>query len=140
MAVRVLAGNDEKIASTETYVSSNLAFHVRVYLPKINDGTGGTIAVNKEVRIESLGTGSIEVVTLSGSRVGIVPARTKGVVVSHAGQAQGEPDTWVFHALWTPPATFIADPTGGGTVDTQSRTAINGILAVLKNAGLVKAE
>jgi len=140
MAVRVLAGNNEVIASTETYVSSNLPTSVRVYLPKINDGTGGTIAVNKEIRIESLGSGSIEVVTLGGGRVGTIPGRTKAVVVSHAGQVQNEPDNWVFHALWTPPATFIADPTGGGTVDSQSRTAINGILAVLKNAGLVKAE
>src|SRR5437667_6391047 len=81
MAVRVLAGNNEVVASTETYVSSNLSFHVRVYLPKINDGTGGTIAINKEIRIESLGSASIEVVTLGGSRVGIVPARTKAVVV-----------------------------------------------------------
>ena len=140
MAVRVLAGNNESIASTETYVSSNLSFHVRVYLPKINDGTGGTIAINKEIRIESLGSGSIEVVTLGGSRVGTVPGRTKAVVVSQAGQVQGEPDRWVFSRLAVPSATFIADPTGGATIDAQARTAITSVLAVLKNAGLVKAE
>jgi len=140
MAVRALAGDNEVVLSTETYVSSNLAARVRVYLPAIKDGTGGTIAVNKEIRIESLGSGSIEVVTLGGSRVGIVPARTKAVVVSHAGQVQSEPDLWVFHAMWTPPATLIADPSGGATVDSQARTAITSILTVLKNAGLVKAE
>ena len=140
MAVRILAGNNEVIASTETYVSSNLPTSVRVYLPKINDGTGGTIAINKEIRIESLGASSIEVVTLGGSRVGIVPARTKAVVVSQAGQAQGEPDRWVFSRLAAPSATFIADPTGGATIDAQARTAITSVLAVLKNAGLVKAE
>ena len=140
MAVRAIACNNEVVLNTESYVSSNLPTTVRVYLPTINAGAGGTVAVGKEIRIESLGTGSIEVVTLGGSRVGYVPSRTKAVVVAQAGQAQSEPDTWAFHALWTPPATFIADPTGGGTVDSQSRTAINGILAVLKNAGLVKAE
>src|SRR5213594_1760632 len=118
MAVRVLARNNESIASTETYVSSNLSFHVRVYLPKINDGTGGTIAINKEIRIESLGSASIEVVTLGGSRVGIVAARSKAVVISQAGQAQGEPDRWVFSRMASGAATFIADPTGGATIDT----------------------
>jgi hypothetical protein len=38
------------------------------------------------------------------------------------------------------PATFVADPTDGATVDAQARTAIASVLAVLKNAGLVKAE
>ena len=42
--------------------------------------------------------------------------------------------------LTTAPATFIADPTGGATIDAQARTAITAVLTVLKNAGLVKAE
>ncbi len=91
MAVRTIAGNNETIASNETYVSSNLSQHVRVYLPKINDGTGGTIAVGKEIRVESLGTASIEIVTLNGMRVGIVQPRSKAVVVAVAGQQQSEP-------------------------------------------------
>ncbi len=40
--------------------------------------------------------------------------------------------------MWVTLATFIADPSGGATVDTQARTAITRMLAVLKNAGLVK--
>ena len=35
------------------------------------------------------------------------------------------------------PAT-IADPTGGGTVDTQSRTAINSLIDRLQDLGLIK--
>jgi hypothetical protein len=31
----------------------------------------------------------------------------------------------------------IAQPSGGGTIDAQSRTAINAIIAVLANAGLI---
>jgi len=42
--------------------------------------------------------------------------------------------------MWVTPATFIADPTGGATIDTQARTTITSVLAALKNAGLVKAE
>ena len=33
-------------------------------------------------------------------------------------------------------AAHIANPTGGSTIDAESRTAINSILAVLENAGL----
>lgn len=36
-------------------------------------------------------------------------------------------------------ATFIADPSGGGTVDSQSRTAIVAILDLLVAAGLMNA-
>ena len=92
MAVRVIAGNNENIASTETYVSSNLPTSVRVYLPKINDGTGGTIAVNKEIRIESLGSGSIEVVTLGGSRGAICcPANESSCQGENDDLAHGSP-------------------------------------------------
>jgi hypothetical protein len=35
--------------------------------------------------------------------------------------------------------TFIADPSGGGTVDTQARTAIAAILNLLITAGLMDA-
>src|SRR6266568_2446450 len=86
MAVRALAANNEVVASTETYVSSKLAFHVRVSLPPINDGTGGTVAVGKEIRFDALGTSSIEIVTLKGVRVGIVPSRHSACVVARAGQ------------------------------------------------------
>ncbi len=34
-------------------------------------------------------------------------------------------------------ATAIADPTGGGTVDAESRTAINAIIVVLENLGFI---
>ncbi|MGW4886912.1 hypothetical protein [Streptomyces murinus] len=37
---------------------------------------------------------------------------------------------WVHHAA-------IADPTGGTTTDTQSRTAVSAILAALRNAGVI---
>ena len=92
MAVRALAANNEVVVNNETYVTSNLALQARVYLPKINDGTGATVAVGKEIRFDSLGTGSIEIVTLGGSRVGLVPSRTSACVVARSGQVQGERD------------------------------------------------
>lgn len=33
-------------------------------------------------------------------------------------------------------ASHIADPSGGGTVDAEARTAINAILVALENAGI----
>ena len=41
----------------------------------------------------------------------------------------------------TPPvqSAHIADPSAGGTIDSQARTAINAILVVLENAGFTAA-
>lgn len=36
------------------------------------------------------------------------------------------------------PENTISSPTGGGTVDTQARTAINAILLLLQSKGLMK--
>lgn len=36
------------------------------------------------------------------------------------------------------PETAIVPPTGGATVDTQARSAINDILLLLRNKGLMK--
>lgn len=41
-------------------------------------------------------------------------------------------------ALLTP-GTFIADPAGGGTVDTEARAAVASILDLLIAAGLMEA-
>ena len=134
MSVRALAANNETVASTDSYVSSNLAQHVRIFLSKINDGTSGTVAVGKEIRVESLGTGSIEVVTLDGHKVGIVPSRTSAHVVARSGQVQGEPDKWVLEPVRSAPVTFqtiSASPT---------QAEVTALRDCLVKAGLMKAE
>ena len=134
MAVRALAGNNEVVVNNETYVTSNLAFQARVSLPKINDGTGATVAVGKEIRFDSLGTGSIDIVTLGGNRVGFVPSRTSACVVARSGQVQGEPDKWVMEAVRSTLATFqtiSASPT---------QAEVTALRDCLVKAGLMKAE
>ena len=134
MAVRALAGNNEVVVNNETYVTSNLAFQARVSLPKINDGTGATVAVGKEIRFDSLGTGSIEIVTLGGSRVGLVPSRTSACVVARSGQVQGERDQWVMEPVRSALATFqtiSASPT---------QAEVTALRDCLVKAGLMKAE
>ena len=134
MAVRALAGNNEVVVNNETYVTSNLAFQARVSLPKINDGTGATVAVGKEIRFDSLGTGSIEIVTLGGSRVGLVPSRTSACVVARSGQVQGERDQWVLEPVRSALATFqtiSASPT---------QAEVTALRDCLVKAGLMKAE
>ena len=44
---------------------------------------------------------------------------------------------WYFRSTTTKPAAFVADPAGGGTVDTQSRTAIAAIIDSLIAAGVM---
>ena len=134
MSVRALAANGETVASTDSYVSSNLGFHARAFLPKINDGTGGTVAVGKEIRFDALGTASIEIVTLNGTRVGVVPSRTSACVVARAGQVQGERDTWVMEPVRSTLATFqtiSASPT---------QAEVTALRDCLVKAGLMKAE
>jgi len=134
MAVRALAGTNEVVVNNETYVTSNLAFQARVSLPKINDGTGATVAVGKEIRFDSLGTGSIEIVTLGGSRVGLVPSRTSACVVARSGQVQGERDQWAMEPVRSALATFqtiSASPT---------QAEVTALRDCLVKAGLMKAE
>ncbi len=114
--------------------SSNLAFQARVYLPKINDGTGGTVAVGKEIRFDNTGTGSIEIVTLVGARVGIVPSRHSACVVARSGQVQGEADKWVLEPVRSTLAAFqtiSASPT---------QAEVTALRDCLVKAGLMKAE
>ena len=44
---------------------------------------------------------------------------------------------WYFRSTTAKPAAFVADPAGGGTVDTQSRTAIAAIIDSLIAAGVM---
>lgn len=37
------------------------------------------------------------------------------------------------------PAASITAPTGGGTIDTQARTAINAIITALRDVGIIEA-
>ena len=134
MAVRALAGNGEKIASTETYVSSNLAFRVQVYLPPVKDGTGGTIALGKEIRFEALNGGTIEVLTEKGRRVGIVIGKNKACAVAQSGQNEGDHDQWVMEPVRSALSTFqtiSASPT---------QAEVTALRNCLVAAGLMKAE
>jgi len=36
------------------------------------------------------------------------------------------------------PVGSIDEPTGGGTIDTQARTAINAIITALRDAGIIE--
>lgn len=37
------------------------------------------------------------------------------------------------------PQAFVADPSGGAVIDAEARTAINSILNILENTGLMKS-
>ncbi len=133
MSVRALAGNNEVVANTDSLVTSNLTFHSRVVLPAIKDGTSGTVAVGKEIRIDAI-TASIEVVTLAGARVGIVPARTSACVVARAGQAQSERDQWASEPVRSTLANFQTISA------TPTQAEVTALRDCLVKAGLMKAE
>lgn len=134
MAVRAIAANGEKIVSNETYVSSNLAFKVQVYLPPVKDGTGGTVALGKEIRFEALNGGSIEVLTDKGRRVGTVQGKNKACAVAQAGQNEADHDQWVMEPVRS---TLAAFQTISASPTQAEVTALRNCLVA---AGLMKAE
>lgn len=151
MAVRALAADKEQILNTETYVSSALAFNVSAYLPEINAGGGATVAVDAEIRVESTGAGSIDLLTRDGRRVGTVGPRSQAVIVARSGTAQSEADSWNFELRpQSPVAVAAAAPAGGvgaaaGGWDTAANrdiaiATINAMRTCLIDAGLMKAE
>lgn len=133
MATRALAGNNEVIASNETYVSSAIGT-VTAFLPKINDGTAGTVAVATEIRIETTGSGAVQLVTLDNRAVGTVPPRSQAVVVARSGAAQGEPDSWTLVLQAQSPAAFQA------VSAAYTQAEVVALRDCLVNAGLMKAE
>lgn len=151
MAVRAIAADKEQIVNTETYVSSALAFKVQTYLPNINDGSAGSVAVDTAIRVETTAAGSVELLTKDGRRVGIVAPRSQVVVVARTGTVQAESDGWNIEYLPQTPAAFVAVcPAGGvgaaaGGWDTAvNRDAaiatINACRAALIGLGVMKAE
>lgn len=76
-------------------------------------------------------------------------ASRKGDLVAYASDAAAERELWrgradgsaaaigFLGAAPVPQAAHIADPSGGGTVDSEARTAINAVLTVLENLGFV---
>lgn len=134
MSTRALAADGEAIVSTDTYVSSALGFQVRAFLPKINDGTAGTVAVDTEIRVEATGAAPVVVLTNRGALAGVVPGRSQGVFIARAGQVQGEADSW----LWVTP---INTPSAFQAVGaTYAQAEIQGLRQCLIDHGLMKAE
>ncbi len=138
MSVRAIAADKEQIVSTDTYVSSALAFSVQAFLPSINAGAGGTVSVDDEIRVETTAGGSVELLTVEGRRVGIVGPRSQAVVVARTGIAQAESQDWNFVSIpQTPKAVATA---AGGTYTATEQTLLNAIRTCLIDNGLMKAE
>ncbi|HTF40877.1 MAG TPA: hypothetical protein VK754_09825 [Propionibacteriaceae bacterium] len=138
MSTRALAASGEQIVSTDTYVSSALNATVQAHLPKINDGTGGTVAVDAEIRVESTGPGSIELLTSLGRRVGHVGPRSQAVVIARTGQVQADPDAWNIENRPQTPVAVVA--AAGGTYTAAEQGLINAMRTCLIDNGLMKAE
>jgi hypothetical protein len=138
VSTRAIAADGEQIVSTDTYVSSALNQSVRAFLPLVNDGTGGTVGVDAEIRVETTAGGSIELVTPLGRRVGFVPPRSQAILVARAGQQQGEPDSWNMDVSVQTPVAFVA--AAGGTYTAAEQGLLNAIRTALIDNGLMKAE
>lgn len=134
MSTRALAADKELIVNTDTYVSSALAFPVQAVLPKINDGSAGSVAVDTDIRVEVTSAAPVELVTLLGRRVGIVPGRSQAIVVARTGTVQAEPDDWNFFIRPNSPNAFQAI---GAAFNQAEVTALR---TCLVDHGLMKAE
>lgn len=151
MTTRALAADGEAIVNTDTYVSSAQAFPIKAFLPKINDGSGGSVSVDTEIRVETTAGGYIELVDSGGHRVALLQKRSQGVLVAQSGTVQGEPDRWAFQEKVQTPVAFLAAAPAGGTgaaaggYDTAGNrdlmiALVNAMRVCLVDAGLMKAE
>jgi hypothetical protein len=151
MSTRAVAAATELAVNTDTYISSAQTFVTNVTLPKVNDGTGSSVAVGKHIRVESTTGAPINVLTNSGRLILTVPGRRSVVLVAKSGTVQNEPDSWeAFVQTQTPAAFVAAAPAGGvgaaaGAYDTAGNrdsmiALVNAMRTVLVNAGLMKAE
>lgn len=106
MATLDLTATETAVGNTVTYVSQNDADHKIAFLPAINDGSGATVAVDYEIRVEAIAGGSIEVRDNDGRRVGTVPGYSTGVVAAKVGAAESMDDFWSFRLLGNTPTAF----------------------------------
>lgn len=106
MATLDLTVAETAVGNTVTYVSQNDADHKIAFLPAINDGSGSTVAVDYEIRVEAIAGGSIEVRDNDGRRVGTVPGYSTGVVAAKVGAAESMDDFWSFRLLGNTPTAF----------------------------------
>jgi hypothetical protein len=121
------------VVAADTYISSALTEPVTAKLPAGEDMSDGD-----EIRFECTGGSLMVIETEAGRHVGVVPGDGQAVVVYEPGD-----DFWRFILLAQSPAAKLADLSVTGTYatdDTPIETAVNGILAILQNAGLMKAE
>lgn len=126
MSTVALSSTVFSAADGDTYVSSAQTYPTRCFLASDFDQ-------NDVVRFESTAGGTIEVLSSTGRRVGIVPGYGSAVVNQHG---DNDTDGWVFNLLPCSPAALVADASDLTTTEALA----NAMKVILKNAGLMKAE
>jgi hypothetical protein len=127
MSTVALSSTVKSAADGDTYVSSAQTYPTQCYLASDFDQ-------NDVVRFEATSSGTIEVLSATGRRVGFVPGYSSAVAVQHG---DNDTDGWVLTALPTAsPAALVANATDLATAETL----VNAIKTIMLNCGLMKAE
>lgn len=93
---RALAATGELIEDSELTVTSALAASVKAFLPKIDDGTGITVAAGYTCTISANAVGSVEIVDIFGRRVVLVASGTTRQVAAFGNLAD---PSWIVSAV-----------------------------------------
>ena len=127
MSTRALAATPELVEDSDTYVSSSQDFGIQAILPVIDEGTGTTMSVGDEIRFETTGVGYIEILDSDGHRVGILPGRSRALVVALTGNNQtgDPPQAWHFEISASAPAATIVDAPATATADAATDAAVD---------------
>lgn len=129
MAIRTLAASEEVVLSSENEVVHPLAIHLRVFLPRIGDGTGGTVAPGAKILFASEAEGTLEICDNMRRRVTMMPSRSARMLI-----AKSTMDWTETQAPQTYPAARVTDlPEGGGTSDPAT-TLVLGLTKVDHNS------
>jgi hypothetical protein len=126
MSTVALSSTVFSAADGDTYVSSAQTYPTRCFLASDFDQ-------NDVVRFESTSSGTIEVLSATGRRVGFVPGYSSAVAIQHG---DNDTDGWVLTPLPNSPAATVA----AGSDAATTQTLANALRTIMLNAGLMKAE
>lgn len=126
MATVALSSTVFSAADGDTYVSSAQTYPTRCFLASDFDQ-------NDVVRFEATSSGTIEVLSATGRRVGIVPGYSAAVAIQ---RGDNDTDGWVLTIIPNSPVALVADATDDATVWALA----NALKAIALAHGWMKAE
>ena len=134
MSTQALTASRSAVLAAVTYVSSSQTFPTTINLPPIDAGSGLTVAVGEDIRIEATGGSPIIIETAIGQLVGTCPDYGQVLVVAESGAAESQADFWRLTVLSQSPRATLADADETSTIVDATVVAVTEGVTTLSTA------